>query len=173
MQRGPQTNRQKGSVVPSAREHRAPCSSAAHCPVHTHGAGGGARQALPMMGEGGSTVAPVHPGSSSGPDRGGTLPFAATRAPHPGKRPSSKDTCCVTPQLGGSQSGQFTALSPPCSGMFRLNPKVSALPPPCSGMKLRQGPRGPLGTDPEPVSYTHLTLPTIHVLCRSRWSPYH
>ena len=26
---------------------------------------------------------------------------------------------------------------------------------------------------PEPVSYTHLTLPTIHVECRSRWSPYH
>ena len=26
---------------------------------------------------------------------------------------------------------------------------------------------------PESVSYTHLTLPTIHVLCRSRWSPYH
>ena len=25
----------------------------------------------------------------------------------------------------------------------------------------------------KPVSYTHLTLPTIHVLCRSRWSPYH
>ena len=25
----------------------------------------------------------------------------------------------------------------------------------------------------EPVSYTHLTLPTIHVECRSRWSPYH
>ena len=24
-----------------------------------------------------------------------------------------------------------------------------------------------------PVSYTHLTLPTIHVLCRYRWSPYH
>ena len=24
-----------------------------------------------------------------------------------------------------------------------------------------------------PVSYTHLTLPTIHVECRSRWSPYH
>ena len=23
-----------------------------------------------------------------------------------------------------------------------------------------------------PVSYTHLTLPTIHVECRSRWSPY-
>ena len=25
----------------------------------------------------------------------------------------------------------------------------------------------------KPVSYTHLTLPTIHVECRSRWSPYH
>ena len=25
----------------------------------------------------------------------------------------------------------------------------------------------------EAVSYTHLTLPTIHVECRSRWSPYH
>ena len=24
----------------------------------------------------------------------------------------------------------------------------------------------------QPVSYTHLTLPTIY-LCRSRWSPYH
>ena len=24
-----------------------------------------------------------------------------------------------------------------------------------------------------PVSYTHLTLPTIALLCRSRWSPYH
>ena len=26
-------------------------------------------------------------------------------------------------------------------------------------------------TLPEPVSYTHLTLPTIHGSCRSRWSP--
>ena len=25
----------------------------------------------------------------------------------------------------------------------------------------------------QPVSYTHLTLPTIHVECRSRWSPCH
>ena len=24
-----------------------------------------------------------------------------------------------------------------------------------------------------PVSYTHLTLPTSHITCRSRWSPYH
>eukprot|EP00969_Alexandrium_andersonii_P010294 449017-Alexandrium_andersonii.AAC.1 len=24
-----------------------------------------------------------------------------------------------------------------------------------------------------PVSYTHLTLPTIYAVCRSRWSPYH
>ena len=28
------------------------------------------------------------------------------------------------------------------------------------------------GFDPAPVSYTHLTLPTIALLCRSRWSPY-
>ena len=27
--------------------------------------------------------------------------------------------------------------------------------------------------DPNPVSYTHLTLPTILRSCRSRWSPYH
>ena len=26
---------------------------------------------------------------------------------------------------------------------------------------------------PLPVSYTHLTLPTIILPCRSRWSPYH
>ena len=25
----------------------------------------------------------------------------------------------------------------------------------------------------EPVSYTHLTLPTMIIRCRSRWSPYH
>ena len=25
----------------------------------------------------------------------------------------------------------------------------------------------------EPVSYTHLTLPTTCTRCRSRWSPYH
>ena len=25
----------------------------------------------------------------------------------------------------------------------------------------------------EPVSYTHLTLPTTRLVCRSRWSPYH
>ena len=24
-----------------------------------------------------------------------------------------------------------------------------------------------------PVSYTHLTLPTTEPVCRSRWSPYH
>ena len=29
------------------------------------------------------------------------------------------------------------------------------------------------GTDLEPVSYTHLTLPTTVQGCRSRWSPYH
>ena len=31
----------------------------------------------------------------------------------------------------------------------------------------------PRGAATKPVSYTHLTLPTIHVECRSRWSPYH
>ena len=31
-----------------------------------------------------------------------------------------------------------------------------------------------LGLDTkDPVSYTHLTLPTIAAECRSRWSPYH
>ena len=25
----------------------------------------------------------------------------------------------------------------------------------------------------DPVSYTHLTLPTMSLVCRSRWSPYH
>ena len=28
-------------------------------------------------------------------------------------------------------------------------------------------------TETEAVSYTHLTLPTNTVTCRSRWSPYH
>ena len=27
--------------------------------------------------------------------------------------------------------------------------------------------------EPGSVSYTHLTLPTIQLSCRSRWSPYH
>ena len=32
----------------------------------------------------------------------------------------------------------------------------------------------PAQTEEEaPVSYTHLTLPTTHSVCRSRWSPYH
>ena len=29
------------------------------------------------------------------------------------------------------------------------------------------------GADYRPVSYTHLTLPTMIIRCRSRWSPYH
>ena len=29
------------------------------------------------------------------------------------------------------------------------------------------------GINGKPVSYTHLTLPTMAGLCRSRWSPYH
>ena len=39
----------------------------------------------------------------------------------------------------------------------------TARPPTCS----------PPALCPLPVSYTHLTLPTILGLCRSRWSPYH
>ena len=31
----------------------------------------------------------------------------------------------------------------------------------------------PMTVSVEPVSYTHLTLPTILRSCRSRWSPYH
>ena len=31
----------------------------------------------------------------------------------------------------------------------------------------------PLENNIHPVSYTHLTLPTSAVACRSRWSPYH
>ena len=34
------------------------------------------------------------------------------------------------------------------------------------------GNQQPLRVRLDPVSYTHLTLPTI-LLCRSRWSPYH
>ena len=30
-----------------------------------------------------------------------------------------------------------------------------------------------LSISKEPVSYTHLTLPTNVSMCRSRWSPYH
>ena len=35
-----------------------------------------------------------------------------------------------------------------------------------------EAPDGTVDYD-EPVSYTHLTLPTKLILCRSRWSPYH
>ena len=30
-----------------------------------------------------------------------------------------------------------------------------------------------LGLNSNSVSYTHLTLPTMSLVCRSRWSPYH
>ena len=33
--------------------------------------------------------------------------------------------------------------------------------------------RAPSESHIKAVSYTHLTLPTIALLCRSRWSPYH
>ena len=37
------------------------------------------------------------------------------------------------------------------------------------GMGVRQS----MGLYLKPVSYTHLTLPTKVLVCRSRWSPYH
>ena len=36
-------------------------------------------------------------------------------------------------------------------------------------MRLASGERRAIGA----VSYTHLTLPTTSIECRSRWSPYH
>ena len=40
-------------------------------------------------------------------------------------------------------------------------------------VSLRQGSSIPRALDMVAVSYTHLTLPTIILPCRSRWSPYH
>ena len=60
---------------------------------------------------------------------------------------SARTACAVHPTLRQSRSRQGHA-SPLC--------------PSCSSLTLLPA-----------VSYTHLTLPTIHVLCRSRWSPYH
>ena len=44
-----------------------------------------------------------------------------------------------------------------------------------SGLPIRQYPltESTTITITTPVSYTHLTLPTNSVWCRSRWSPYH
>ena len=44
--------------------------------------------------------------------------------------------------------------------------------------KYSAGPEGKMVSEvaedmANPVSYTHLTLPTNTVTCRSRWSPYH
>ena len=41
------------------------------------------------------------------------------------------------------------------------------------GIKEGYEQRGYFGIGGEAVSYTHLTLPTTPVACRSRWSPYH
>ena len=38
---------------------------------------------------------------------------------------------------------------------------------------MRAPPAKPSRSHINPVSYTHLTLPTKLILCRSRWSPYH
>ena len=41
------------------------------------------------------------------------------------------------------------------------------------GMKRAEAQQAEAKAALETVSYTHLTLPTIALLCRSRWSPYH
>ena len=66
--------------------------------------------------------------------------------------------------LGPSGSGKSTLcrtinrLETIDSGEIRINGKLL----PEEGKELTR-----------PVSYTHLTLPTIAAECRSRWSPYH
>ena len=51
---------------------------------------------------------------------------------------------CHNPSLPGAGTGRYGHLGSACQGNFLV-----------------------------PVSYTHLTLPTIVEWCRSRWSPYH
>ena len=41
------------------------------------------------------------------------------------------------------------------------------------GTKIKKGKLRGVESNGMPVSYTHLTLPTILRSCRSRWSPYH
>ena len=45
-------------------------------------------------------------------------------------------------------------------GRDDLSLRIAVQPGGCAGLRY-------------PVSYTHLTLPTILRSCRSRWSPYH
>ena len=73
--------------------------------------------------------------------------------------------------------------------MYSIVAQTLELGHPFPGLKARLSGRG-LGPGPirwdrvrydgvkcdegkSPVSYTHLTLPTIQRSCRSRWSPYH
>ena len=49
---------------------------------------------------------------------------------------------------------------------FRKNNYID--PETCERLGVKRGLR-----NPDAVSYTHLTLPTIIRECRSRWSPYH
>ena len=51
----------------------------------------------------------------------------------------------------------------------------------CGFLKIKSGRKGSkelrflaeIGAQGDAVSYTHLTLPTRSIKCRSRWSPYH
>ena len=54
----------------------------------------------------------------------------------------------------------------PTANMILNGQKLRAFP-------LRSGTRQGCPLSPLPVSYTHLTLPTTSIECRSRWSPYH
>ena len=64
---------------------------------------------------------------------------------------------------------------------YSPGPTVSAAANNCSLCHTSVPARNPYGMTIEPandttidaVSYTHLTLPTTDVVCRSRWSPYH
>ena len=67
---------------------------------------------------------------------------------------------CVTNVEGGNPEG-WEQITP------AEVPEIAAMVP----ENVRQDGTFTIGANP--VSYTHLTLPTIAAECRSRWSPYH
>ena len=68
-------------------------------------------------------------------------------------------------ELTGTTRTCVAAIEPP-SGLTHTVPVGSQLP-------LDRGSAAKIFAAHKPVSYTHLTLPTIAAECRSRWSPYH
>ena len=74
--------------------------------------------------------------------------------------------------LDGSQKGRDRSLRPYMAGMFgktnfRLSKAYISKNTRRASLTAMQKIRDPA------VSYTHLTLPTMRLRCRSRWSPYH